>query len=220
MCRECNPLLEPLIPVVKLLGAMLGKDYEIVLHDVSGEEPFIVAIENGQVSGRGINSSMTDFGYFLMSSSEAEEVDHVVNYPSETETGKSLRSGVALIRDGDRKLIGFLCINFDMTRGQILKDMGEFLTALKPLSFQDLELERFPRVNDTLAEEILEKVRHDLGKPLNYLNRSERARCIDMLESYGFFNLKGAVRMLASRMEKSRYTLYADLRAFHSQRRK
>jgi predicted transcriptional regulator YheO len=219
MCRECDSHLEPLIPVVKLLGAMLGKDYEIVLHDISGEEPFIVAIENGEVSGRDINSSMTDFGYFLMSSPEAEDVDHVVNYPSETETGKSLRSGVALIRGENRKLIGFLCINFDMTRGQVLKDMGEFLTALKPLSFQDLELERFSRVNDTSAEEILEKVRHDLGKPLNSLSRSERAQCIDMLEGYGFFNLKGAVRILASRMGKSRYTLYADLRAYHSRRK-
>ncbi|HON34209.1 MAG TPA: PAS domain-containing protein, partial [Synergistales bacterium] len=48
MLKSCNPLLGPLVPVVKLLGAMLGKDCEIVLHDVSGEEPFIVAIENGE----------------------------------------------------------------------------------------------------------------------------------------------------------------------------
>lgn len=219
MLKSCNPLLGPLVPVVKLLGAMLGKDCEIVLHDVSGEEPFIVAIENGEVSGRDINSSMTDLGYFLMSSPEAEAVDHVANYPSETETGKSLRSGVALIRDGDRKLVGFLCINCDMARGQVLKDLGGFLTELQPLSFRGLEFERFSRVNDTSAEEILEKVRHDLGKPLNYLNRSERAQCIEMLDGYGFFNLKGAVRLLARKMGKSRYTLYADLRAFHSRRK-
>ena len=216
MLKSCNPLLGPLVPVVKLLGAMLGKDYEIVLHDVSGEEPFIVAIENGEISGRDINSSMTDFGYFLMSSPEAEGVDHVANYPSETGTGKSLRSGVALIRDGDHKLIGFLCINCDMARGQVLKDLGGFLTELQPLSFRGLEYERISRINDTSAEEILEKVRHDLGKPLNYLNRSERAHCIEMLEGYGFFNLKGAVRLLARKMGK---TLYADLRAFHSRRK-
>ncbi|HOR54621.1 MAG TPA: hypothetical protein PLM30_05300 [Synergistales bacterium] len=31
--------------------------------------------------------------------------------------------------------------------------------------------------------------------------------------------MKGAVRLLARKMGKSRYTLYADLRAFHSRRK-
>lgn len=216
MQDNCHPLLEPLVPVVKLLGAMLGKDCEILLHDVSKEAPFIVAIENGEVTGRDEKSRMTDLGYFLMTNPEAESVDFLANYPSEAENGKPLRSGVALIRDGNRELIGFLCINCDMTQGQVLKDMGEFLTTLHPLSFSDLQVERFSRVNDISAEEILESVRRNLGKPLNYLSRSERMQCIEKLEEQGFFNLKGAIRMLARKMGKSRYTLYADLRAFHS----
>jgi predicted transcriptional regulator YheO len=98
----------------------------------------------------------------------------------------------------------------------VLKDMGEFLTTLQPLSFSDLKVERFSRVNDISVEEILENIRRDLGKPLNYMNRSERMQCIGKLEEQGFFNLKGAVRMLARKIGKSRYTLYADIRAFHS----
>ena len=213
MPRKCHPLLKPLVPVVRLLGAMLGRDYEILLHDVSRGEPFIVAIENGELTGRDINAPMTDLGNFLMTSPEAESVDFLANYPSEAENGRAMRSGVALVRDEKRALVGFLCINYDMTRGLMLKDMGAFLAALRPLSFSGFQAELFPGVHDGHASDILEKARQDFGKPLRYLDREERIACIRRLEELGFFKLKGAVPLLTKEMEKSRYTLYADIRA-------
>jgi len=201
-----------MIPVVKLLGKMLGKDYEILLHDLSNEKPFIVVIENGDLTGRNVHSKMTDLGNFLMTSPETQNLDFLANYPSEAENGKSLRSGVALIRNENHALIGFLCINYDMTRGHLLKDIGEFLTTLQPLSFNSLKSERFLRVSDVSPNEIIDKIQQDFGKPLSYLNRTERIICIEMLDKQGFFNLKGSVMMLARTMGKSRYTIYADLR--------
>jgi predicted transcriptional regulator YheO len=50
------------------------------------------------------------------------------------------------------------------------------------------------------------------------MNRSERMQCIEKLEKQGFFNLKGAVQILAREMGKSRYTLYADLRDVRSKK--
>ena len=213
MIRKCHPMLEPLIPVVSLLGAMLGKDCEILLHDVSSGDPFIVAIENGELTGRDRNAPMTDFGHFLMTSPEAEKGDFLANYPSEAANGRAMRSGVAMIRDKANRLVGFLCINFDMTRGLMLKDMGTFMTSLRPLSFSAFQSERFPGVSGSHASEILEKARQDFGKPLHYLDRDERVSCIRKLDEQGFFKLKGAVSMLTKEMGKSRYTLYADIRA-------
>lgn len=213
MSRKCHPLLKPLVSVVRLLGAMLGRDCEILLHDVSRGEPFIVAIENGELTGRNLDAPMTDLGHFLMTSPEAESVDFLANYPSEAANGRAMRSGVALIRDETKALVGFLCINFDMTKGLLLKDMGTFLTTLRPLSFSAFQAERFPGVDGDHAFEILEKARQDFGKPLRYLDREERVACIRKLEGLGFFKLKGAVPMLTKEMGKSRYTLYADIRA-------
>jgi len=90
--------------------------------------------------------------------------------------------------------------------------MGEFLTNLQPLSFKNLKSERFVRVSDLSPEEIIDKMRQEFGKNLNYLNRTERVKCIEMLDHQGFFNLKGSVMMLSRIMGKSRYTIYADLR--------
>jgi predicted transcriptional regulator YheO len=216
MSRKCHPLLKPLVPVVRLLGSMLGRECEILLHDVSRGEPFIVAIENGELTGRDLDAPMTDLGHFLMTSPEAESVEFLANYPSEAGNGRAMRSGVAMIRDDNHALVGFLCINFDMTRGLMLKDMGTFLTTLRPLSFSGFQAERFPGVNDGSASEILEKARQDFGKPLRYLDREERIKCIRWLEEQGFFKLKGAVPLLTKEMGKSRYTLYADIRAIRN----
>lgn len=43
-----------------------------------------------------------------------------------------MRSGVALIKDEDDKLVGFLCINYDMTKASMLKDMGDFMMKTIP----------------------------------------------------------------------------------------
>ena len=213
MSRGCHPLLKPLVPVVRLLGAMLGGDCEIVLHDVSRGEPFIVAIENGELTGRNLDAPMTDLGRFLMTSPEAEPVDFLANYPSEGPGGRAMRSGVAMIRDGSRRLVGLLCLNFDMTKGFLLKDLGTFLTTVSPLSFGAFQSEDFRGIMGESACNLLEKARQDFGKPLRYLDREERIACIRKLEEQGFFKLKGAVPMLTKEMGKSRYTLYADIRA-------
>ena len=58
----------------------------------------------------------------------------------------------------------------------------------------------------------MEKARKKMGRPLEYLSSSERRECIRYLDEIGFFQLKGSVEMLAKAVNKSRYTLYADLR--------
>ncbi len=213
MSRKCHPLLKPLIPVVKLLGAALGRDYEILLHDLSREEPIIVAIENGELTGRTIDAPMTDLGRFLMTSPEAKDVETLVNYPAEAGNGRALRSSAALIRDETGRLIGFLCINYDMTRALVLKDMAEFLSETSPLSFSGPRTERFEIAGEDQSQSLLAEARKKWGKPLRYLDREERLQCIGELDAGGFFRLKGAITRLTREMGKSRYTLYADLRA-------
>ena len=207
----CHPLLVPFVPVVELLGAMLGSDYEVVLHDVSGENTSIVAIANGELTGRDIDAPMTDFGEFLMSSPKAANIDFIANYPSVAGNGRSMRSGVALIRDAKKNLIGFLCINYDMTKASVLKDMGEFLMKTYPLSFETVKTERFGGVDD--AASYMEKARQKFGKPLIYLTSEERRQCIRHMERIGFFKLKGAVDIFAKETKRSKYTIYADIRS-------
>ena len=64
--RRIPPLLAGYINVVKGLGTILGRDCEVLLHDVSHPESSIIACENGHVSGRAVGSPMTDFGLIML----------------------------------------------------------------------------------------------------------------------------------------------------------
>ena len=46
--------------LVEFLGRILGPDYEIVLHDLSRKQPSVIAIANGQISGRTIGAPLTN----------------------------------------------------------------------------------------------------------------------------------------------------------------
>lgn len=216
MSKTVHPTLIPFIPVVELFGKMLGSDYEIVLHDVSDGETSIVALVNGNLTGRDINAPMTDFGKFLMSDSKVLDLDYIANYPSEAGNGRPMRSGVAFIRDKNHKLVGFLCINFDMTKASMVKDMGDFMMKTIPLSFENVKTEKFSGVKDD--QSLIEKARKKFGKPLNFLSSEERKQCIKYMDSLGFFKLKGSIDSLAKEMGRSRYTLYANLRSVRNDR--
>lgn len=216
MKNECHPLLKPLIPVVKVLGGTLGRDYEIILHDISGDKPFTVAMENTELTGRDVDTPMTEFGQYLIEDTETHDMDCLLNYRSEAPDGRALRSSVALIRDEDQRLVGFLCINYDTTKGMMLKDMGEFLTRFQPAPGPGTEKFTLREVDQ--PGDLMEEARRVFGKPLRYATREERQQIIGWLDDKGYFRLKHAMPRLTSETGKSRYTLYADLRTVRARR--
>lgn len=217
MERECHPLLKPFIPVVKMLSLVLGPNYEVLLHDLSADPTFIVAIENPEVTGREIDTPMTDFGKYLIATGDAQERDFFANYSAEAADGRPLRSSVALIRDENRAVIGFLCINYDITTSLMLKDMAEFLTTVHPLTVSGASTEKFGHRQNDHLQELLDEVRQIWGKPLRYTSRGERRQIMKWLDDHGFFKIKKAMARLTSETGKSRFTLYADLRTIRAE---
>ena len=60
--------LERYIPVVQFMGEICGKNYEIILHDVSTPERSVIAACNGHLSGRPIGDPMKDLAKGLIRS--------------------------------------------------------------------------------------------------------------------------------------------------------
>jgi len=210
--KKIHPVLKAFSYVVKGLAEMLGPDYEIVLHDVSNPEKSIIAIENGHITGRNIGGPLTDLGLYLLNSKRFKNTNYLANYLTEV-NGKKLRSTTVFIRDENKNVIGFLCINYDMTNAEILKNMVEHLTSVEKIDIPlSQEPEKFPkRIDDLLAEE-LKNARKILGKPLQLATKEERLRLIGILDSNGFFMLKGSVEVLANEMRISKFTVYSYLR--------
>ena len=212
MRKKIHPILKTFSFVVKGLAEMLGPDYEIVLHDISNPEKSIITIENGHVTGRTIGGPLTDLGLYILNSKKFQNTDYLANYLTEV-NGKRLRSTTIFIRDENRNIIGFLCINYDMTKAEILKNMIEHLTSFKKIDIPlSQETEKFPKKIDDLLAEELKNVRKILGKPLQLATKKERMRLIRILDNNGFFMLKGSVEVLASEMKISKFTVYSYLR--------
>lgn len=213
MNKKCHPLLVPFIPLVKMLEQTLGSDYEVVLHDVSEGEHKIIAIAHGELTGRTADSPLTDFGEYLLESSDYNNVDFISNYPSHAPDGRAMRSSVSIIRDDNTKIIGFLCINYDMTRARMLKSLFEELTGTTALSSPSIQSETFVPSSESLLKEMLEETRAQRGgRPLRYTTKQEKLEILQSLEEKGFFSLKGAVETLCKELGKSRFTVYGYLR--------
>ncbi|MDI3472839.1 MAG: hypothetical protein PWQ20_556 [Thermotogaceae bacterium] len=212
MRKKIHPLLKSFSFVVKGLAEMLGPDYEIVLHDVSTPEKSIIAIENGHITGREVGGPLTDLGLYILSSKKFKNTNYLANYMTEV-NGKKLRSTTIFIRNEKKEIVGLLCINYDMTKAEILKSMVDHLVSLSKIDIPpSQETESFPKKIDDLLAEELKNARKILGKPLQLATKEERLKIVNILHNNGFFMLKGSVEVLANEMRISKFTVYSYLR--------
>ncbi len=114
---EICPELKEYIPIIKTIAEMFGKKCEVLIHDFSNPQRSIIAIENGHVTGRKIGDPITDLTLSIWKKNGygVNKKDRVVNYKTKTKDGKILKSSSVFIRDNHQKMIGCLCINYDLT---------------------------------------------------------------------------------------------------------
>ena len=125
---EIRPALAPYVPLARMLAQTFGQDCEVVLHDLDCPEHSVVHVENPSVTGRKVGQSFDQLVRQVILSNELKE-DFVANYYFTAPNGKRIRSSTLLIRDGDGRLTGALCLNLDTTR---LTQQIAYLQSLPP----------------------------------------------------------------------------------------
>lgn len=228
--EKMNPKLRILVPVVKGLAKILGEDYEVNLHDLSMPEHSLVFCENGHVTGRRPGGPMTDFGLFMMQSEEYKDKDGVFNYLARNNRGELIRCSAIFIRDESGETIAFLCVNYSMSKAMAAQSLLEGLLRINPEPVKEYRMQNAPEakaaedrlpepvqewfaqnleevVNDSLAQ-----IKNKIGKPLDYLSKSEKQEVVHELHDKGFFRLKGAIDALASEMGNTKFTIYSYIR--------
>ena len=222
--QNMNPKLRILIPVVRGLAKILGKDYEVNLHDVSIPERSLVLCENGYVTGRSEGGPMTDFGLLMLQSEEYQSREGVFNYLAKNNRGELIKCSCIFIRDENDKIIGFLCINYDLKKAVAAQELIEGLLRVE-MSGAGVEPAeepgaRFPEpVRESFAQDIdevvgdsLAQVKRRIGKPFKYLTKPEKKEVVRELHDKGFFLLKGSVDILAAGMGNTKFTIYSYIR--------
>lgn len=124
------------------------------------------------------------------------------------------KSITAALRDADGKIIGYFCVNLEIT---VLDDTVAKLLAFtempggrpKPLYLNDLEQQISLVVRDYLLS---------IHKTLDAMNRQERVDLIGLIDDDGLFNARNAIRYVAKALGISRASVYNHLAEAKAQR--
>ena len=106
--------------LVDFLGHILGPDYEVALHELKDDSNEIIAIANGELTGRHLGSPLSNKMLEYLTSHLYETQDYVLRFESTAITGKKMCSNSLFIKGPHNELAGLLCINFDSSRYQEL----------------------------------------------------------------------------------------------------
>jgi len=191
---------------------MFGKKCEVVLHDFNIPQHSIVEIENGHITGRKIGGPITDFALSIWRKNGygKKKEDKIVNYRTKTKDGKILRSSSVFIRDDQKKIIGCLCINYDLTEYLMFnKIIGEFCNTIDLDNEKSKEeAETFTNNVDDVLEDIIREAIDEIGKPVSMMQKDDKLMVAKIVDEKGGFLIKGAINQLAAEINVSRYTVY------------
>ena len=107
-----HKLLEPYAALVPFLGVALGDNVEIALHDLTSPQQEVVAIANGEISGREVGAKLSNLSVHYLETKQYEKSDFVMNYKTAGPDGKLLKSATYWIKEpGNVYPVGMLCMN-------------------------------------------------------------------------------------------------------------
>ncbi len=211
-------LKEQYTRLVAFLGAVLGPDYEIALHDLSKKDVSVVAIVNAQVTGRKIGSPITSKSLEFLAKKRYLTKDYEANYNGYSMEGKRLRTSTFYIKD-EGELVGLLCVNFDDSKFENLSQQILRLCHPDELvarnSFETAESLKSQEETEMLGRDIHEVAEYTVNKVLarrhtsvERLTKQEKMDVVAELARKGVFELKGAVGEVAEKLQCSPATLY------------
>ena len=201
--RKLKDEFEVFNRLAKGIAAEFGEKCEVVLHDY--EQPFdhtIVAIENGQITGRKVGDSSTNLGLQVMKGSTRG--DDKYSYITQTKDGKILKSSTIYIRNDLGVAIGSLCINFDITDLKMVESTIQSITSNATQETEEVISNDINELLDTLIWQSVDYV----GTPVVHMNREDKIKGLKFLEHKGAFLIKKSADKIAKVYDISKYTLY------------
>lgn len=211
-------LIEQYKKIAKFLAACLGKDYEIAIHQIKNNELELVSIENSDVSKRTINAPLSELALKFVNEKRYEDVDYEANYKGLT--GKHvLRSSTFFIKNDKGKLVGLMCINFNLDHiNKSIKKINEELSEIFNLIednnrfVEESSVEYFAEDISNVITNIIDPIIKEKNLPVARLSFDEKMILIEELKKQGVFLMKGAVSEVALQLHSSEASIYRYLK--------
>ncbi len=214
MSTSTTEYLKTFIPVVNFLSEILGKNSEIVLHDLTNLDSSILAIRNNYLTKRKVGDPATDYVLRMVKEGIDDTSDYSINYRGiSNRDNKKLKSASLYIRK-DKELIGMICVNTDETIfDELTQTFDRLLHSYKQNEeTSELTQETFSNSIEEMAENaVMEMSIAKGGISANSFKQDDKYEVIQQLHDSGFFLLKGSVPEIAKILHISEPTVYRYL---------
>lgn len=218
--------------LVDFLGHILGPDYEIALHELTNDSNRIIAIANGELTGRHIGSPLSNKMLAYVAGHQYETQDYVLDFESVAVNGKKMHCNSMFIKDRDGELAGLLCINFDASRYEELSSRILDLcgSAIRPAAPSGTQLiadptdpsessgRDYPTSIAGATASIVSSVVSNYPVPVDRLTQDEKMEIMEQLNRQGVFLLKGSVSYVAKELHSSEASIYRYLGKLNSKK--
>lgn len=201
-----NKELARYIPMMKMLAATFGKGCEIVLHDLAQPQSSVVYTINNHVTGRQIGQPFDHLIKQVLLSKDFTE-DYKANYLVITPDNKEIKSSTVFLRNSLNKIIGAICINYDLSS---LRNIQSFCNELLTVDTETIphETEPFEHVVE-IVDDLIDQIISNTD--ITSLKRKEKIELINFMEKKGVFLIKGSIDKVAEKMNISKVTVYSYL---------
>lgn len=209
------------VELAKGLAQTLGQRYEIVVHDFREVDSSIIFIANDHVTNRKVGDPSTDLVLRYLNNNKDPQKDLLLNYSTTTKNGKKLRSTTLFLRDRQKKVIGALCINIDLTDYLFARNVLNELLYGAEMEDQEKSVEEYFSNNvrelfDTTIQQAIEKT----GVPVPMMNKENKIKIVKTMDESGIFLLKNGVELVAQELGVTKYTIYNYLEELRIQNMK
>jgi len=191
------------------LAEYLGEGCEIVLHSLENLEQSVIAIFNGQHTGRRIGSPVTDLALQMLSRIEEGGQQDFISYFNRNKNGEPLKSTTIVIRGEHDRAIGLLCMNYYLNTSvySLIQNWGgnEYLVGLSPT-------ENLASDSDDLIKAAIENAQELVLSNANIAVSNRNKEIVALLYEKGIFKLKDSVSQVADALCISKNTVYLHMR--------
>lgn len=195
------------------LSKYLGEGYEIVLHSLEDYGNSAVKIMHGSHTGRTKGAPVTDLAMNYLEEIKKNPDDSTgITYFTHNKKGQSLKSVTIPVRGENNRIIGLLCINFNL-HTSLLEYIHNFVDGETNEEQQwETRKENFSSTSVELLENMIQEMRREVMEDLTVSSINKNKEIIQRLYEKGLFNMKDAVAKAAEILGISKNTVYLHLR--------
>lgn len=214
IARERALILQTLHAAITMLGTVVGRNTEIVLHDLEHPERSVLAIANGHITGRVPGSPVLavpaeDRGLRALVNDNAPGGDNtptvIADYPTLGKNGQTLRSATALYRDSNGQPFAALCVNTDnselLAAKRCLDSLLNSQDTPPPAAEESADMAQL--MADIIADSLSE-----LNDNQRLSRKQAKLAAVRKMQERGMFIVKGGIEKAAAALGVTRYTIY------------